>query len=205
MARPTQFSDEEILHAARACFIEHGPGVSTTVIAKRVGMSQAALFKRFGSKMQLMVRAMQPEGEPLWETVRAMPIDDRPMADQLLDLATTVARWFERLIPQMMVLKASGMDLLEEMGKGPGDPPPVKGLLAMADYMRRAHEAGLLHAPDPTALAMQFMGAIHVRMFWRHMAGGRFVQDTDEAYFQSLAAHTVRGASPTHLPHESAR
>ena len=58
MVRPRLFSDAEILQVARRCFLEHGPAVSTTVIASEVGLSQAALFKRFGTKQNLMLLAL---------------------------------------------------------------------------------------------------------------------------------------------------
>ena len=59
-ARPRQISDEEILEGACACFLEHGPGVSTQVIADRLGISQPALFKRFNTKEELMISALLP-------------------------------------------------------------------------------------------------------------------------------------------------
>ena len=66
--RPRQFTDEDILTATQACILELGPSVSTTVIAGRVGMSQAALFKRFGTKEKLFLElqeilARQPGSE----------------------------------------------------------------------------------------------------------------------------------------------
>ena len=56
--RPRQFSDDELLQTARRCFLEHGPGVSTGLIAEELGVSQAALFKRF----KPIQAAMQREG-----------------------------------------------------------------------------------------------------------------------------------------------
>ncbi len=50
MGRPRTVSDEVILEAARSVFLEHGPSASTQAIADRLSLSQAALFKRFGTK-----------------------------------------------------------------------------------------------------------------------------------------------------------
>ena len=69
MVRPRQFTDEQILASARKSLLEHGPGVSTAKIAKAVGMSQAALFKRFGSKEDLLIAALMPPHLPWPSTV----------------------------------------------------------------------------------------------------------------------------------------
>ena len=56
--RPKTISDEDILRIAMECVLEEGPSVSTTTIAERIGVSQATLFKRFGSKVELLRRAL---------------------------------------------------------------------------------------------------------------------------------------------------
>ena len=64
--RPKIKTDEQLLAAARSAFIEFGGAVSTTVIAENAGVSQATLFKRFGTKEQLMKRALGTDAiEPL--------------------------------------------------------------------------------------------------------------------------------------------
>ena len=62
--RPRKISDEDILDVARECLLEQGVNVSTQVIAKRLGVSQATLFKRFGTKVKLLQMA-------LWIPIRA--------------------------------------------------------------------------------------------------------------------------------------
>ena len=50
----------KIVHAAVECLAEHGvAGTSTTVIAKRAGVSQGALFKHFPSKPLLLGVAIE--------------------------------------------------------------------------------------------------------------------------------------------------
>ena len=62
MARPQQIADDQLLQVAREVFLEHGPNVSTTLIAERAGVSQATLFKRFGNKSCLMFGALGASG-----------------------------------------------------------------------------------------------------------------------------------------------
>lgn len=61
MGRHKTVSDDEILVAARAAFDAQGHAASTRDIADSAGLSQAALFQRFGDKSRLFVAAMSPE------------------------------------------------------------------------------------------------------------------------------------------------
>ena len=56
--RPKKVSDEYILQTVRRCLVEQGGSVSTQFIADQVGVSQATLFKRFGSKSNLLQSAI---------------------------------------------------------------------------------------------------------------------------------------------------
>ncbi|HEY9182138.1 MAG TPA: helix-turn-helix domain-containing protein, partial [Gammaproteobacteria bacterium] len=62
--RPRQVSDEAILEAARACLLRDGPGVAIARIAEEVGISAPAVLKRFGTKEQLVTRALLSEAPP---------------------------------------------------------------------------------------------------------------------------------------------
>ena len=61
MARPTLYTEKEILNAAASVFIENGYAASTRHIAKVVGLSQPALIQKFGSKKNLFQMAIMPE------------------------------------------------------------------------------------------------------------------------------------------------
>ena len=61
MARPRTVSDEDVLAAARKVFLARGPGAPVSDIAARVGLSQPALFRRFGDKNEILRRALEPQ------------------------------------------------------------------------------------------------------------------------------------------------
>jgi AcrR family transcriptional regulator len=61
MARTRTIPDEALLAAARMVFLRAGVSGSTKEIAERAGVSEATLFKRFGTKAELFFRAMVPE------------------------------------------------------------------------------------------------------------------------------------------------
>jgi AcrR family transcriptional regulator len=60
MARPRSISDERLLDAARAVFIEQGAEASTRRVAEVAGVSEAVLFQRFRTKQDLFFAAMMP-------------------------------------------------------------------------------------------------------------------------------------------------
>jgi AcrR family transcriptional regulator len=66
MARPPKITNEEILTAARQVFLEEGFGASTLAIAEKAGISEASIFKRFGTKEGLFIEAMGVFDTPQW-------------------------------------------------------------------------------------------------------------------------------------------
>ena len=60
MPRNKTITDEEILAVARSLFIKEGAKASTRTLAKMVGISEAVIFQRFGTKEDLFFAAMVP-------------------------------------------------------------------------------------------------------------------------------------------------
>lgn len=60
MARKRTIRDEDLLEAARACFVERGFGAPTKEIARRAGVSEGLLFLRYGNKAELFFASMVP-------------------------------------------------------------------------------------------------------------------------------------------------
>lgn len=58
MARSRSITDEQILEAARAVFLEDGFSASTLEIARRAGISEASIFKRFSTKENLFLQLL---------------------------------------------------------------------------------------------------------------------------------------------------
>ena len=66
VARPKSITNEQILGAAQDAFLESGLAATTADIARRAGISEGTIFKRFGSKDDLFLAAMGLEQEPPW-------------------------------------------------------------------------------------------------------------------------------------------
>ena len=178
MARPRQVSDAAILEAAAACFKED-PNVPTSEIARRVGLSQAALFKRFGTKMRLMLAAMGVQDGPPWIELTEAGPDERPIPDQLNQIGHAIDDFFRDLMPRVVVLKAVGASFRELFGDDEV-PPPIKGYQAVRDWFSRAIDQDRIHAQDPQALALAFIAMFQARAFWMQMGGPKHSQGLPE-------------------------
>ncbi|MCB9666244.1 MAG: TetR/AcrR family transcriptional regulator [Alphaproteobacteria bacterium] len=196
MSRPRQVSDEEILEAARACFLDD-PNASTVTIAQRIGLSQAALFKRFGTKLGLMLAAMGMKDGPPWIELAKQGPDDRPIPEQLLELGLAIDGFFGWMIPRVAAMKAVGIGFRQMFGNA-RVPPPVRGYEALRDWFARGVTAGRIRPGDPSGLAISFLGMFQGRAFWRHATAG--YPDApfpdDAAYVQHVVDLFWRGVVP---------
>ena len=193
--RPRQFSDDELLQTARRCFLEHGPGVSTGVIAEALGVSQGALFKRFKTKQALMVEALAPIERPAWiDEVEAGP-DDRPVPEQLREVVEHIDAFFTQLLPCIAVLKAAGLGPTDAM-REQQVPPPVLAHRALSGFFRRLHAQGRAQITNPQSTAMAFLGALHARHMLGHVLGPH-APKLEPDFPQSLVELLWAGISPS--------
>lgn len=195
MGRPRTVSDEVILAAARAVFLENGPSASTQSIADRLSVSQAALFKRFGTKRDLMIAALMPPMPPVATEVRSGPALDLPLQVQLRSIARDFVVFFRGMVPCLMVLKSSGVDL-EQILKTFDEPPPVLARRLLTGYFQRAMDAGLARPTDPLAAASLFLGAFHMHSFMSHVTD-QVMSDEDLFLFSDAVVDVLwHGIAP---------
>jgi AcrR family transcriptional regulator len=199
MARPRQITDEQILSTARSCFLEHGPGVSTAVIAERLGVSPPALFKRFHSKAELMLAALLPPADPTeLAAVEAGP-DARPIPVQLRELAGLYLQLLRNTVPCIMALQASGMDPDHILSRY-AEPPPVKARDALIGWLERAQAQGRAAPRDTGAVAGTILGALHHRVFFNRLLGDRAPDMPDALYVEKLIEALWSGIAPEENP-----
>lgn len=178
--RPRTFTDQELLDTARALFLEHGPKLSTSRIAEALGVSQAALFKRFSTKQELMIRALMPQGAPPWiERISDGP-DARPVPEQLLQIIREIEEFFGGMMPAIAVLRASGITPESMLEHFPGEPLPCRVHTTMTRFFATLHEQGRATVASPEAAAMAFMGAMHSRHNLQHILGDRAPEVGDD-------------------------
>jgi AcrR family transcriptional regulator len=186
MARPRSTTDAQILEAARACFLEHGAGVSTTVIAERLGISHGVLFQRFGTKQRLLHAALVPAPEQPWLVQARAGPDDRELRTQLSELADAISDHLERIVPALAVLRSAGLPV-EPAAKRREELPPVRARREVTAWFSRAMERGLLRRVPAEQVADLFLGALQFRPFHHHLSG----QDFERADSQAFRAYVV--------------
>ena len=165
VGRPKQVSDEQIVAAARRCFLDRGARVSASDIAGELGLTHTTLFNRFGSKEALMIAALGPPQKIPWvATLEAGP-DDRPIRDQLVEHCRVMSGYFEELQAGLSVLRAAGISVAKAYHRRKGDPPPVQAFRALTAWLRRAQRQGRLAKCDVETLAATILGALHNWVF----------------------------------------
>jgi AcrR family transcriptional regulator len=168
MGRPRRISDEEILLGVRLAVLEQGPQVSMDVVADRLGVTAPALFRRFGSRNDLLTAALKPEERPSFIDDLERGPDDRPVKTQLVELFTLIGTFTAGALPCMSALRESGIQL--DLGKTFREPPPLRAVRALSGWLSRARAAGLLVIEDPEGAATAMLGAIQAPVFFRHLA-----------------------------------
>lgn len=170
MGRPRQVSDEDILRTARTMFIQQGPQTPTTAIANALGISQPALFKRFGSKEELMLAALAPPADPDWIPLLENGPDNRPLRTQMHEIGTALVRFMKEAAPALMVLRASGIEPETLLACYEQGPPPLVAMRHLTAWFTRAQVQGLVREDtSPQSAALTYFGAIQFPVFMDHM------------------------------------
>lgn len=208
MARPRTISDAQILEAARQCFLEHGPSVSTDVIAEQLGVTSQALFKRFHNKHELMLAAIAPSGQAPWIPIVEAGPDDRVLAEQLTEILAELADFFVDIARRMSVLRWSGVDPKELMARF-DEPPPLVDIRVLSGWLERAAEQQLIRRVDYRATAMLMLTSMHGPAMLTDMLGQHPTGHSRDEYVTFMVDTLLRGLLPRdssrhHLPTQSA-
>lgn len=162
--RPQTVTDDKILKVARKIFLENGPQASVEAIAKKLGLSQPALFKRFGTKRNLMVKSMQAPKKIEWFSIVDKGPDNRPFKDQLNEITTIITGFLKTIQPVMQFIQMTDISPLELMPEN-DVPPPVKAIIKISHWLERCYEKGLIRKVNFQQTAITIMGTIQFNTF----------------------------------------
>ena len=162
--RPKTVSDEEILEKAREVFIKLGYSAPVTAISKELGVSQPALFKRFGTKENLFISAMRPPKNVKWMKIAEAGPDSRNFQDQFEELLGELFAFFTLIGPMIQVVKMSNIKPANFLRDG-DEPIPVKAMRVLSEWIDRCQEQGLVRKLDSRVVAVSILGACHMDSF----------------------------------------
>src|SRR3954467_15510055 len=105
MARPLNTTQESILEAARAVFLERGISGTTAEVAKRARVSEGTIFNYFSTKGELFQAALQSQIEaPAWALSLTSRAGQGDLKDNLYELGTQALTFFRTIAPLLMML-----------------------------------------------------------------------------------------------------
>jgi AcrR family transcriptional regulator len=162
MGRRRQVSDREITVAAREVFLDRGPKAPVAMVAKKLGVSTATLFQRTGSKQQLMLMALQPEGTPVTELDRGLQ-PGVPVREQLTHVLLEINQYLGAVISGSLTLRAACIE------SNLPEPTPTKVRAQLAAWLTQAATVGLLAVIDADTTADILIGAIESRHIHAYM------------------------------------
>lgn len=164
---------QAFLDAARAIFLEKGyAATSMDEVVKHTGGSKASVYKYFGNKEGLFAAMFA-------DRCRAF-LANLAIPDQISDdLEHTLMLFAERVLQASVDPERIAMlrALAAEADRFPGlaelayNTGPRHGLGVLADFLRRHHDAGIIHCPAPDIAAIQFMEMLKGHVQWRSLLG----------------------------------
>ena len=158
MGRNKQVSDEALLEAARAVFVEQGFGASTREVARRAGISEAVLYQRHKTKLDLFFAAMIPPPLELGSEHR-----DPSVLEDLSALALDIMKYFRGAMPVLLQLVTHPSFNLAELADR-DDRMPVRrlGEAVSACLERHRVEGAITAEPERLrAAALALVATLH--------------------------------------------
>ncbi|MFH1066787.1 MAG: TetR/AcrR family transcriptional regulator [bacterium] len=171
MSRPICIDDEVILKAAREVFLKRGFKAPSLQIAKRAGVSEGSLFKRFHTKTELFVCAMRlHEEDRRWMEELKSGVGRVPVRRALRRAAEGILNHVREMTPRIMALRASGIPK-PDMAKIFGKEPPLLHVRALTEYFHKESKLGRIHLRRPEIHAHAFLGSLVHFVFQKQVFG----------------------------------
>lgn len=148
------------MDAAREMFLEKGFSATTAEIARRAGVSEGTLFKRFASKEELFGAALGLNQRGTWQAELEAQVGQGEVRRNLEDVAMSIITEMERVVPMLTTVFARGHDpshntLLQRL-----EHPLRHDLDVLAAYLRAEIALGRVRPLDADLTALTLMGSL---------------------------------------------
>jgi AcrR family transcriptional regulator len=166
MARPPKITTEEIIAVARQVFLEQGAGASTLLIAERTGISEAAIFKRFGTKQALFMASMGISDDHPWVSVLSKGTPTPEIRKDLIEICSQILEVYQDVMPRVLMMMNQGNT---SCPPPMFEPPPIRDRQLLAGYLDRAIEKGYIKSCNAIVVAHMIIGGINSYVIMQNM------------------------------------
>jgi len=178
LGRRKTIPDEELLAAAREAFIEEGIGISTRAIAKRAGISEGVLFQRFGTKIDMLFKAMVPPPLDVAALIEQGAADGDVCA-HLESVALGMMAYFRSLSPMLMTLASHPSFNYETFIERHPDAPFLQMQNALMGHLEQLQAEGQVECDHLGHVVLSLLATIHGMAIFERLGahGGSFTED----------------------------
>ena len=163
MSRPSVITESQILDAARSVFLERGITATTAEVARRAGIAEGSIFKRYRTKVDLFRAAMQPDmDDPEWLKLLTKAAGSE-LRESLVTVGLEAIAFYRQVIPLHM-MNWSNAACLE--GDAPVNSPALRVLKRVTAFFEAEMRAGRLRRHDPEILARVYIGSLSNYVFY---------------------------------------
>jgi AcrR family transcriptional regulator len=194
--RPKTISDEQILEAARELFLAKGFGASTTSIAKRAGISEALIFRRFRTKEALFAAALGRGETPRWVARLDTIAGSGDPKRNLIDISLQIIDHYDTLLPSLMMIWSSRTRA--PIRRQLQQPAASRNLKALTRYFDGEIELGRMRRCEPEVVARALLGALLNHAFFKLMGVHARRPISASRYVASLIDMLWDGLEPAH-------
>jgi AcrR family transcriptional regulator len=209
MGRSPSITNEQILAAARALFLAEGFGASTADIARRAGISEGSIFKRFSTKEKLFFAAMgHPERNSWINDLKELPGKGN-VRENLIMLSIKVLDFLREALPRMVMMQSKGgfpplddqTSLNASSPKPPhfAAPPIIQDLRAVTAFLDQELKLGRIRACNTEILAHIWLGSLTHYVLMEQMMPAHNQQKmsvTSTDYVHGLVENLWQGIAP---------
>jgi AcrR family transcriptional regulator len=198
MGRPQIIDDERVLEAAREVFLRKGLRATTGEVARRVGISQASIFKHFKSKQRLFLAAMQAERDRQdWLGLFERTRNEAGMEQALVALGVAIVGFFIQVLPLAMAIWCNRGELRLPEGLAAGHAGPARAAQSLVAAFEEEMRAGRMRRHDPWLVTRSFVGAMQSYALVKHVFKGTLGPAfTPEEYVRGVVKVLWEGAAP---------
>ena len=197
MGRRKRIEDDALLAIAREVFVERGFAATTREVARRAGISEAAIYQRHPTKTHLFFSAMVPPALDV-EALLAATGDEPGVSERLERIALDLLEYFREVVPVLLPLATHPEFDLEAFAEWHERSPFRRIHGALVEFLEVHRDAGRVGPGDAEPPALALMATLHSLAFLERLGvhGGRFGEEVVRAIVRSL----WRGLAPTPSP-----